>query len=80
MWRGGGPSPTDMPPEFNGEETGFSDEMDFFAIARHGKGVNVLYFDSSVRNTRAKDLWVLQWHRNYDSSAAAGVVFPDWMN
>jgi prepilin-type processing-associated H-X9-DG protein len=80
MWRGGGPSPTDMPPAFNGEESGFTDEMNFFAIARHGKGVNVLYFDSSVRNTRAKDLWGLQWHRNYDASASAGIVFPDWMN
>jgi prepilin-type processing-associated H-X9-DG protein len=85
MWRGGGPSPTDTPPSFNGEETYFSGggltgEMEFFAIARHGKGVNILYFDSSVRNTRVKDLWNLPWHRNYDASAVANIVFPDWMN
>jgi prepilin-type N-terminal cleavage/methylation domain-containing protein len=80
MWRGGGPSPTDEPPSFNGEESGFSDEMNFFAIARHGKGVNVLCFDSSVHNTRAKDLWNLPWHRQYDASAVASIAFPDWMN
>jgi prepilin-type N-terminal cleavage/methylation domain-containing protein/prepilin-type processing-associated H-X9-DG protein len=80
MWRGGGPSAADTPPSFNGENAGFSDEMDFFAIKRHGKGVNILYFDSSVRNTRAKDLWGLPWCRNYDVSQSAGIVFPDWMN
>jgi len=80
MWRGGGPSATDQPPEFNGEETGFSDEMDFFAIARHGKGVNVLFFDSSVRNVRAKDLWGLPWNRQYDINNATNITFPSWMN
>ena len=80
MWRGGGPSVTDMPPDFNGEEVGFHDEMDFFAIERHGKGVNVLFFDSSVRNTRAKDLWGLPWNRQYDLNAAANITFPSWMN
>jgi prepilin-type N-terminal cleavage/methylation domain-containing protein/prepilin-type processing-associated H-X9-DG protein len=81
MWRGGGPSPTDTPPSFNGEETGFNDEMDFFAIARHAKGVNVLFFDSSVHNTRAKDLWSLPWNKEFDvNSATQNISFPDWMN
>ena len=81
MWRGGGPSETDMPPRFNGENAGFSNEMDFFALARHGKGVNVLFFDGSVRNVRAKDLWNLPWHQQYDvTSAARNIGFPDWMN
>ncbi len=80
MWRGGGPSPTDAPPSFNGEETGFSDEMDFFAIARHAKGVNVLFFDSSARYSRAKDLWSLPWYKGYDVNAATNITFPSWMN
>ena len=80
MWRGGGPSPTDTPPSFNGEESWSNGDMGFFAIARHGKGVNILYFDGSVRNARAKDLWNLPWHKDYDASAAANIVFPDWMN
>ena len=87
MWRGGGPSATDQPPAFNGEETifgnyggAFNGEMEFFAIKRHGKGVNVLFFDSSVRNVRAKDLWGLPWNRQYDINAVTNITFPSWMN
>jgi prepilin-type N-terminal cleavage/methylation domain-containing protein/prepilin-type processing-associated H-X9-DG protein len=80
MWRGGGPYETNTPPEFNGQFAGFDAEMNHFAIARHAKGVNILFFDSSVRYSRAKDLWQLPWHKNWDSSAAATVPFPGWMN
>lgn len=87
MWRGGGPDAKDHPPLFNGEEMDQHDErnaalneMGSFSIIRHSKGVNVLYFDGSVRNTRAKDLWFLPWHQNYDVDAASKIVFPDWMN
>ena len=81
MWRGGGPFYNDLPPAFNGEWMGANAEMHHFAIERHGKGVNILYFDSSVRNTRAKDLWFLPWSKGYDVNAAAQAVgFPDWMN
>ncbi len=76
QWRGGGPYATDLPPAFNGQWQWV--EMDFFAIARHGKGVNIVYFDGSVNNVWAKDLWSLPWHQNY--STAANLVFPDWMN
>jgi prepilin-type N-terminal cleavage/methylation domain-containing protein/prepilin-type processing-associated H-X9-DG protein len=79
MWRGGGPDTNDIPPAFNGEENGIdNDEMCVFAIERHGKGVNILYFDSSVRNTRAKDLWGLPWHKDY--TPVTGLDFPGWMN
>jgi prepilin-type processing-associated H-X9-DG protein len=54
--------------------------MTAFAIARHGKGVNVLFFDSSVRHARAKDLWSFPWHRQYDVSAVGNITFPGWMN
>ena len=81
MWRGGGPHYNDMPPTFNGEWTGAGAEMQHFAIERHGKGVNILYFDGSVRNTRARDLWSLPWSKGYDVNAfAEAVSFPDWMN
>ena len=81
MWRGGGPFYNDIPPAFNGEWLGANAEMHHFALKRHGKGVNILYFDSSVRNTRAKDLWSLPWSKGYDVNAAAQAVgFPDWMN
>ena len=81
MWRGGGPYFNDLPPSFNGQWLGVSAEMSHFAIERHGKGVNILFFDGSVHNTRAKDLWRLPWSKGYDVNAAAQVVgFPDWMN
>jgi prepilin-type N-terminal cleavage/methylation domain-containing protein/prepilin-type processing-associated H-X9-DG protein len=81
MWRGGGPYFNDLPPSFNGQWLGVRAEMSHFAIERHGKGVNILYFDGSVRYTRAKDLWSLPWSKGYDVNAAASAVgFPDWMN
>jgi prepilin-type N-terminal cleavage/methylation domain-containing protein/prepilin-type processing-associated H-X9-DG protein len=80
MWRGGGPSPTDTPPDYNGEWNDFDSEMDLFAIERHSKGVNVLFFDSSVRYSRAKDLWGLLWNKQYDVNAVTNIVFPEWMN
>ena len=81
MWRGGGPHSDDMPPGSNGEWMGANAEMHHFAMARHGKGVNILFFDSSVRYSRPKDLWNLPWHKDYDVNAAAlNIGFPDWMN
>jgi prepilin-type N-terminal cleavage/methylation domain-containing protein/prepilin-type processing-associated H-X9-DG protein len=79
MWRGGGPHVTDDSPVFNGEWIGVKGEFHHFAIARHARGINVLFFDSSVRYTRAKDLWSLPWHKDYDVSQAANLTFPDWM-
>jgi prepilin-type N-terminal cleavage/methylation domain-containing protein/prepilin-type processing-associated H-X9-DG protein len=79
MWRGGGPDGGDAPPAFNGQETAIAgDEMSVFAILRHGKGVNILFFDSSVHNTRARDLWGLPWHKDY--VPPTNIVFPGWMN
>ena len=78
-WRGGGPSETDSPPDFNGEFTGLIPEMNDFAMKRHGKGINILFFDSSVNNTRVKDLWQLPWHKDWDVSAVVN-SFPDWIN
>jgi prepilin-type N-terminal cleavage/methylation domain-containing protein/prepilin-type processing-associated H-X9-DG protein len=81
MWRGGGPHEDDPPPGFNGEWAGAGAEMHHFAMFRHSKGINILFFDSSVRYTRAKDLWQLPWHKDYDDALAAqGRSFPDWMN
>jgi len=80
MWRGGGPRETDQPPAFNGEWLGGDAEFHHFAFARHGKGINLLFFDSSVRPVRAKDLWKLKWHREFDVDYYARVKFPAWMN
>jgi prepilin-type N-terminal cleavage/methylation domain-containing protein/prepilin-type processing-associated H-X9-DG protein len=80
MWRGGGPFPTDPPPAFNGEWAGINAEFHHFAIARHNKGVNVVFFDGSVRYLPARDLWNLPWHNQYDTQyATRNIQFPSWM-
>ena len=78
MWRGGGPMENDQPPGFNGDWNLYP-EMQNFAMARHAKGLNVLFFDSSVRYARAKELWQFVWHKNYNPAIETS-VFPDWMN
>ncbi|HXF10444.1 MAG TPA: type II secretion system protein [Desulfuromonadaceae bacterium] len=80
MWRGGGPHEDDPAPGFNGEWQGANAEMHHFAMFRHSKGINILYFDSGVRYTKAINLWQLPWHKDYDVNAALqGRSFPDWM-
>ena len=81
MWRGGGPYPTDSPPAFNGEWAGAGAEMHHFAFARHGKSLNLLFFDNSVSPRRPKELWGLPWSRGFDVNyASQNIGFPDWMN
>lgn len=80
MWRGGGPRHTDPAPRFNGEWAGYNAEFHHFAVARHNRGVNVLYFDTSVRYARAKDLWKMPWHKEFNTTLASRRRFPDWMN
>jgi len=86
MWRGGGPdhrvSSRDQAPQYNGQWAGYNKESMHFAIARHGRGVNVLFFDNHVAPTHSpKDIWRLKWHRSYaqlDKDRTRS--FPEWMN
>ena len=81
MWRGGGPHEDDLPAGWNGEWAGANAEMHHFAIGRHGTGINLLYFDGSVRHTRTKELWSLPWHKGFDVNyASRHIGFPPWMN
>jgi prepilin-type N-terminal cleavage/methylation domain-containing protein/prepilin-type processing-associated H-X9-DG protein len=86
MWRGGGPYTTKAaairPPDYNGHWIGSGNEMMHFAMHRHGKGVQVGMFDGSVRHRRARDLWSLYWHTQFDINYAANqspTFFPAWM-
>ena len=88
MWRGGGPwygdRTTYAPAQQPGEYSSYTDfagyEMQHFAFPRHGKNVNVLYFDGSTRGTRVRDLWGLKWHREWDTDAwRTQVQFPAWL-
>jgi prepilin-type N-terminal cleavage/methylation domain-containing protein/prepilin-type processing-associated H-X9-DG protein len=85
MWRGGGPNMTGKAgerPAFNGQWTGYQYDFKHFAIHRHGKGIQIAFFDGSARYTRARDLWELPWHRSFDvsySSSQGPKFFPEWM-
>jgi prepilin-type N-terminal cleavage/methylation domain-containing protein/prepilin-type processing-associated H-X9-DG protein len=79
MWRGAGPYENDTPPDFNGEWNGANQEMQHFAIERHAKGVNIVFFDSSVRYSMAKALWQFPWHKDWNATNET-TDFPSWMN
>jgi prepilin-type N-terminal cleavage/methylation domain-containing protein/prepilin-type processing-associated H-X9-DG protein len=74
MWRGGGPAldrdNKHQRPRWNGDWDSASQDMMHFALWRHGNGVNVGFFDGSVRRMRARRLWSLRWHRTYDITYA----------
>ncbi len=85
MWRGGGPddriAAKDQAPSYNGQWSGYDKETMHFAMARHGRGVNVAYFDHSVRSTTSpKQLWTLKWHRSYRRLGMERTkTFPAWI-
>lgn len=80
MWRGAAPEETDTPPPASGAWGMEQEQMWTFAIFRHSKGVNIAFLDGSVRHSRAKDLWQLPWHKDWNYAAASGLTFPNWMN
>ena len=85
MWRGGGPDLTGADgerPSFNGEWTSVGCESKHFAMVRHGKGIEMLTFDGSVRAQRPRQLWRLYWHKSFDVTFAdrqGPAFFPAWM-
>lgn len=85
MWRGGGPdqrnTTKDAAPTYNGEWSGAGAESKHFAFMRHGRGVNIAFFDQSVRTTHSpKEIWRLKWHRSYARDGQERTFrFPKWM-
>lgn len=85
MWRGGGPdhriAQKDYAPALNGEWTGYDSESAHFGIARHGRGINIAFFDQSVRSSRTpQKIWSYKWHRSYQRAGVERTrTFPAWM-
>ena len=80
MWRGGGPHHTLTPPTFHGQWTDASAEFNHFAIMRHGKGSQLVFFDGSARRVRTRELWRLPWNKEFDTSYPYSAnFFPAWM-
>jgi prepilin-type processing-associated H-X9-DG protein len=52
-----------------------------FCIPRHGRAVNALFCDWSVRKVGLKELWTLNWNRNFFKHDVGPTEsdWPDWM-
>jgi len=73
----GWPLQTDEPPGYEKrpvEHGVLNNEMRRFCLNRHNGAVNGAFVDFSARRIGLKELWVLKWHRNYDT----GGLLPDW--
>jgi prepilin-type N-terminal cleavage/methylation domain-containing protein len=96
MWRGGIPAYTggdaitmqNFESEHNNfTEYGVAGGIRQFAMPRHGAaasaGTNVLFFDFSTSHVNIKELWLLKWHRTFNTAgyeAVTGARFPSWMD
>jgi len=87
LFMGGFPSDVAMPAELEGltfwdGSQGGGGEMDRYCIPRHGRSVNSLFVDLSVREVGLKELWKLKWHREFDTNGmwtlAGGVTSKIW--
>jgi hypothetical protein len=78
----GWPLPTNNPPEYDGERWDSVDQMNRFCMNRHRGYVSSLFLDFSVRKVGLKELWILKWHREYDTcgpwTVCGGVQPSDW--
>jgi prepilin-type processing-associated H-X9-DG protein len=87
FYLGGHPQPSNTPPEFNGATAQAGPQcMRRFCIDRHGGKTNMVFLDFAVRPVDLKELWVLRWHRTYDTAGpwtrgggAQPSDWPDWM-
>jgi prepilin-type N-terminal cleavage/methylation domain-containing protein/prepilin-type processing-associated H-X9-DG protein len=79
----GSPTEGAHPPWQDGGEEG---AMGGFCINRHSEHINALFLDWSVRKVGLKELWMLKWHQNFNTTGPwtkAGGATPDkwppWM-
>ena len=83
MWRGGFFHHDGRPAQSPGSWAGFDAEENHFSIKRHAKGINLVFFDGSVRYSRVRDLWSLTWNKEFDTRYAYQATtgfFPAWCN
>lgn len=79
------PFPSDDPPEFEDDISGWSD-MKYFCINRHDGGINSLFLDWSARKVGLKELWTFRWDPVFPAQMiahspwiiAGGVQPDDW--
>jgi hypothetical protein len=56
--------------------------MHLICINRHKGYINTVFLDLNVRRVGLKELWTLNWHRNFDTmgiwTTAGGAIASDW--
>jgi len=74
QWVGGTPVHDHSPPSFDGQMWG--NGMVRFCLNRHpGHTINAVFLDFNVRKVGLKELWELNWHRNWNPDNDPP---PDW--
>jgi len=80
------PLPQDSPPPIADAAWEGTQHIRRVCIDRHDGGTNMAFLDWSVRKVGLKELWVLKWHKTYDTrgpwTIAGGVTpdeWPTWM-
>jgi prepilin-type N-terminal cleavage/methylation domain-containing protein len=70
---------TQGPPAADGV---VNEEIHLVCINRHDGFINTVFLDLNVRKVGLKELWTLDWHRNFDTqgvwTTAGGVMPEDW--
>jgi len=73
------PLHTDEPPAYDDEvyisNPGNASEMKACCLNRHHEHINMAFLDFSARKVGLKELWELQWHRNWNPNNDPP---PDW--
>jgi prepilin-type N-terminal cleavage/methylation domain-containing protein/prepilin-type processing-associated H-X9-DG protein len=88
VWDGAGPRGDDLPPTQPGWTVGAGTPgstgnnnggMSNFSLLRHAgrRPVNLCFADGSVRAAGLRELWSLQWSRNFKQKVS---FWPPWMN
>jgi len=80
LWRGVTPLYTDEPPVYDGYWEPVNN-MSHVCITRHGKSVNMVFLDfGTIRRVPLKELWTLEWHRQWNVKNVPLPDWPSWMN
>lgn len=76
------PRHTDTPPETQDMVWQRTQHTRRICIDRHDGFINMAFLDWSVRKAGLKELWVLKWHKAYNTDGpwtpAGGVMSGDW--
>ena len=80
-WCEGYPNHYDEPPEalFLGAFGDSDNHMKRFCVDRHNDKNGAVFMDLSARSVGLKELWELEWHRNWNPWNQPPPVWPDWM-